>query len=50
MRSAARMEEEFNRRVKKEGRRALWKRYPRKSTTIRIGIVHKGNDSNICRV
>jgi len=49
-RSTARMEEEFNRRVKKEGRGALQKRYPRRGMTIRIGIVHKGNNSDICRV
>ena len=49
-RSAARIKKEFNRRVKEEGRGALWKRYPRRSMTIRIGIVHKGNDSDICRV
>jgi len=50
MRSAARMEEEFNRRVKEEGRGALWERRPRRGAIIRIGIVHKGNDSDICRV
>ena len=50
MRSAARIEEEFNRRVKKEGRGALWKRRPRRDMIIRIGMVHKGNDSDICRV
>ena len=49
-RSAARIEEEFNRRVKEEGRGALWKRHPRRDVTIRIGMVHKGNDSDICRV
>jgi len=49
-RSAARMKEKFNRRVKEESRGALWKRCPRRSATIRIGIVHKGNDSDICRV
>ena len=48
--STARMEEKFNRRVKKEGRGVLWKRCPRRSVTIRIGIVHKGNNSDICRV
>jgi len=45
-----RIEEEFNRRVKEEGRKALWKRHPRRGTTIRIGLVYKGNDSGICRV
>ena len=50
MRSAARMEEEFNRRVKEEGRRALWERRPRRGAIIRIRMVHKGNDSDICRV
>ena len=49
-RSTARIEEKFNRRVKKEGRGALWKRRPRRSVTIRIGMVHKGNNSDICRV
>jgi len=50
MRSAARMEEEFNRRVKEEGRGTLWKRRPRRGAIIRIGMVHKRNDSDICRV
>ena len=50
MRSAARMEEEFNRRVKKESRGALWERRPRRGAIIRIGMVHKGNNSDICRV
>jgi len=48
-RSTARMEEEFNKRVKEESRGALWKRRPRRGMTIRIGIVHKGNDSDICK-
>ena len=46
----ARIEEEFNRRVKEEGRKALWKRHPRRGMTIRIGLVYKGNDSGICKV
>jgi len=50
MRSTARMEEEFNKRVKEKGRGALWKRRPRRDMIIRIGMVHKGNDSDICRV
>ena len=49
-RSAARIEEEFNKRVKEENREALWKRCPRRGAIIRIGIVHKENNSNICRV
>jgi len=49
-RSTARIEEEFNRRVKKESRGVLWKRHPKRGTTIRIGMVHKRNDSDICRV
>jgi len=48
MRSAVRMEEEFSRRVKKEGRGALRKRYPRRGMIIRIWMVYKGNDSDIC--
>ena len=48
MRSAVRMEKEFSRRVKKEGRGALWKRYSRRGIIIRIWMVYKENDSNIC--
>jgi len=49
-RSTARIEKEFNKRVKEEGRGALWKRYPRRGMIIRIGMVHKRNNSDICKV
>jgi len=44
-RSAARIEEELDRRAKKEGRRALWKRRPKRDTTIRVGVDDKRDSS-----
>jgi len=37
-RSAARVEEELNRRAEKEGRGALWKRRPKRGTIIGVGV------------
>jgi len=37
-RSAARMEEELNRKAEKEGRGALWKRHPKRGAIIGVGV------------
>jgi len=37
-RSAARVEEELNRRAEKEGRGALWKRRPKRGAIIGVGV------------
>ena len=47
MRSAARMEEELNGRVKEESRGALWKGSTGKSMPIKIRVVHRRSNSFI---
>ena len=49
-RSAARMEEELNRRVKEESRGTLWKGRPRRGAIPRIRVVHPRNDSDVHQV
>jgi len=46
-RSAARMKEELDRRVKKENGGTLWKGHSRRGTISRIRMVCPGNDSDI---
>ena len=49
-RSAARMEEELNRRAKEESRGTLWKGCPRRGTIPRIRAVRPRNDSDVHQV
>jgi len=44
------MEEELNRRAEKESRGALWQRDTTRSKAIRVRVVHRESDSNICAV
>jgi len=46
MRSAARVKK-LSKRAKKESRRALWRRHPRRGVTIRTRIVYRGSSSFI---
>jgi len=39
------MKEELDRRTKKKGRRALWKRRPKRGTIIRVRVDDKGDSS-----
>jgi len=50
MRSTARVEKEFGRRVKEKNRGVLWQRGTRGSTSIRIRMVHESSDSDVCAV
>ena len=50
MRDIARIEEKFSGRVKEESRGALWQRSARESIPIRIRMVHKRSDSDVCAV
>jgi len=44
-RSAARVEEELDRRAEKEGRGALWKRHPKRGAIIGVGVDDKRSGS-----
>jgi len=50
IRSTARVEKKFGRRVKEESRGVLWQRGTRGSMSIRIRIVHERSDSDVCTV
>jgi len=39
------VKEELSRRTKKESRRALQKRHPRRGITVGLGVVHKRGSS-----
>ena len=47
MRSAARIEEELNRRAKKEGGGALWERHPERGAIIRVRVDDRKDSSVI---
>ena len=49
-RSAAKMEEEFDRRVKEESRGTLWKERPRRGAIPRIRVVRPRDNSDVHRV
>ena len=51
MRSTARrVEEEFGGKIEKESRGALRQKNATRSKAIRVRMVHKGSNSNICAV
>ena len=48
--SAARMEEEFGKKIEEENRGTLWQRSARGSMSTRVRVVHRGSNSDICVV
>jgi len=50
MRGAARVEEELNRRAEKKDREVLWQKSAIRSKAIRVRVVHRGSNSNVCAV
>jgi len=44
---AARVEEKLSRKAKKESRRVLWKRHPRRGTIIRTRVVYRESSSSV---
>jgi len=51
MRSTVRrVEEEFGGRIEEKSRGALWQKGTTRSKAIRVRMVHKGSNSNICVV
>jgi len=50
MRSTARIEEEFGRRIEKESRGTSWQRSARESTPTGVRMVHGGSNSDVCAV
>lgn len=45
MRSTARVEEKFSRRIETEEKRTLWRRHPKRGTPIRVRLVHPRSSS-----